>query len=515
MRRSEFEGRLPASLMAVRRGSASEIFLRRAVRHLCLQCPHPARTIAPISYPNPMAQTEWIVFTCRACRGLIKLSPGLAAAGSVICPRCRTKVSVPKDASRIQEDGESGSLPPARNVEPANTTLRGPRREEWEVGNRPIGGDLEFRERLHQTTEPEFKHDPSRPTMARVNTRRRKYERTHSDFDSMPEAAADQEDEAAGEGSHGSGGRRSRRRGSRRHYQNRGKEFADTFNRMLIGAVVILAAVAGWLLWDRLKKKDSGPPPRSYAQIKMELPQDADGPKLEQRSMTEFGPRLAAVVRQFVSAPTVEELLPLVRDRQRVEPLLRAHYTPEHPWTPFEIRNTFEASERAGIEGNFIHLELSKLNFETVDIVLERTGESFLVDWESFTGHGELTWDAFIKTRPEKPVLMRVQIEKSRAAEYYNEDFTDKTKWNCVLLRDTSGTHLLSGYTARESPADTALKQRLYIPGVQDSIRRATAVLKLRFAPGGKSARQVEITEFVEHGWVFRPDNDIPAPAPR
>jgi hypothetical protein len=449
-----------------------------------------------------MAQTEWIVFTCRACRGLIKLSPGLAAAGSVICPRCRTKVSVPKDASRIQEDGEARSLPAARNVEPGFTTLRGQQREEWEVGNRPIGGDLEFRERLHQTTEPTFKNEPGRPAMERVNMRRRKYESTHRDFDSLPEAVAAQESES------GSSGHRSRRRGSRRHYENKGKAFADTFNRMLIGAVVILAGVAGWLIWERQRKKVTGPPPRTYTQVKDELPQDPDGPRLEQRSIAEYAPQLAAVVRKFTAASTVDEFLPLLRDRQRVEPFVRSYYSPQRPWEPFEVRNKFVPSEMAGIDGNFVHLQLIRLNYEATAIVLERHGDSFLIDWESFTGHGELTWEDFVRTRPEKPVLMRVFVEQSRIHDYYNEDFTDKTKWNCMLLRDLSGSHQFSGYTERQSAADTALKQRLYQPGAQDIVRRATAVLKIRFAPGGKSRKQVEITEFVEDGWVFRAGNE-------
>ena len=104
---------------------------------------------------------EWLVFTCRACRGVIKLSPGMTAK-QVICPRCRTKVSVPKDAAIVQEEMKPSQLPAARGNDEMMSQLRGPGREEWEVGNRPIGGDLEFRERLHATSEEDLQPDPDK-----------------------------------------------------------------------------------------------------------------------------------------------------------------------------------------------------------------------------------------------------------------------------------------------------------------------------------------------------------------
>ncbi len=451
-----------------------------------------------------MAQIEWIVFTCRACQGLIKLSPGLATAGSVICPKCRTKMPIPKDAAHIEEESRSSQLPSTRNTEPGSPNLRGPLREGWEVGNRTTGGDLEFRERLHRTTEPEFRDDPQNPAMKRVNMRRRKHERTHRDFDN-PGMAEERSDKDS---------RREMRKKARRHYKNNGRKFADYFIRLLVGALVVLAGVVGWLAYDRLKKKAvAAPPTPIYMQVKDLLPQDADGPPLEQRGIASFATPLRDIIRRFASAATVEEILPLIRDRERVEPLLRAYYTKRRPWEPFDIRNKFEAADFASINGNFIFIDLILLNFETRLLLLERRGESFLADWESFTGHGEVEWPDLIPNRPEEPVLMRVFLEQSASTGYYNEDFSDEKKWACYSMRDQTGAHQFSAYVARGSETEITLKQRMFqAPAAY--LRRAAAVVKLRFLPGGKSVKQVEITHFMENGWVLREGNDIKSPQP-
>ena len=433
-----------------------------------------------------MEKYEWLVFTCRACRRVIKLAPAMAGK-HVICPHCRTKVTVPRDAPVIEEAPVQSQIPAARTDDGMMTQLRGTGREGWEVGRRPTGGDVEFRERLHATTEPEMQPDPDK-AMKRVNMRRRKHERIHKDFD-------DPEEEV--------------RRKRHRKLKNKGAAFNQTFVRMLVAFVIVLtifASYLGWKEWHKPKPKPVHKP--SHVQDTPAEPAPSPGgPKLETRSFADYGPALATAVKKFVSAPTIEEMIPLVRDRQRVEPKIRAYYTAERPWKPIEINNKFEPSDMFTVDGDFIVLQLVLANFDEMPISFERKGDTFLADWESFTGYGEMSWDEFQAKRPVQPVLMRVIVEKSRSTDYWNEAFTDHTTHHCYRLRDLSDDHHLSGYTRQDSPADLKLRQFLTPLPPPATLHRALAVVRLRYPQNSKGAHQVEIVEFLENGWVFRPEN--------
>jgi|GEM_PF-2826865 len=430
-----------------------------------------------------MEKTEWLVFTCRACRGVIKLSSGMMTAKHVICPSCRTKVSVPKDATVIQEEAAHNPIPASRSNDEMMSQLRGKGREEWEIGNRPTGGDLPFRERLHNTSIPKLQTDaPDQPEVHRVNLKRRKLDRTHPDFDD-PENAT-------------------RRRSSRRKLRSSGQAFNQTFVRGLVIAVVILAGVAAWLGWKQFPQLFRDPSSSSSSSS----PPPPDQSKLEMRSMADYGPALRDAVRRFVSAPNIDAMLPLVRDRERVEPKIRAWYTAEKPWKPIEINNKFDPSDVFTVDGDFIVLQLILANFDEMPISLERNGKDFLVDWESFTGYGEMTWDELMEKRPQQPVLMRAVIERSRTTDYFNDAFSNPQTHNCYLVRDADSEHIISGYTVKDSAPDVKLRQHLQrLPDPSDKFR-TLAVITLRYPANSKGPHQVEIVEFLENGWVFRPD---------
>jgi hypothetical protein len=431
-----------------------------------------------------MGQHEWLVLTCRACRRLIKLPPAMAGK-QVICPHCRTKISVPKDAPVIAEAASQNQIPVSRQSDDLTSHLRG--HEEWEVGQRPIGGDLEFRSRLHTTGDPTMQPDPDKD-MKRVNLRRRKMERTHPDFDDTDLER-----------------RKKRRRTSRSH----GSAFAETFTKMLVGAVLVLLAVVGWLGWEKWRQPRPASTPSKLVQQGPEIALGADGrPPLETRHFADYGPALASAVRAFAASRTVDELLPLVRDRARVEPKIRAHYTAANPWRPIEINNEFKPDDAIIVDGEFIVLDLHLPNGDTIPLTMVRSGETFLADWESFTGHGEMSWEEFREKRPQQPVLMRVIIERSIRTEYWDGFFADHTTHHCFLLRDMHSRHFLSGYTAKGSTIDnTILRVLRPAPPPANDLLTCFAIVRLAYPPGSTNPQQVHIHEFIEHGWVFRADN--------
>lgn len=430
-----------------------------------------------------MGQYEWLVLTCRACRRVIKLAPAMAGK-HVICPHCRTKISVPKDAPVIEETAEQSFIPTARATE-EGSSLRG--REEWEVGQRPIGGELQFKEMLHSTADPAMK-PYQRKKKQRANPHRRHGE----------DAPAEAEDGT-------------RRRKQRRKVRSSGAAFAKTFTQGLVIAVLLLLGMVGWLAWEKWHRPKPEPvrPPEAVQQLPTtQLTPGADGqPKLETRHFGEYGAALETAARRFAAAPTVDELLPLLRDRTRVEPKVRAYYSGARAWQPLEINNKFQPDDSLVVDGDFIVLELQFPNGDSKPVTFERTGETFLADWESFTGYGELPWEELREQRPQQPVLMRVVVERSVRTEYWDGVFSDHTTHHCFLLRDMDSNHFLSGYTVKDSPTDIKLRQFLQpAPPPANNLMHCFAVVRLSYPANSENRQQVLINEVLEKGWVFRAD---------
>jgi len=246
------------------------------------------------------------------------------------------------------------------------------------------------------------------------------------------------------------------------------------------------------------------------------------GPRtLEQMTFDEYAAELNRVLKSFANAENVEALLPLVRNRPAVEPLLRARYTEANPWKPPGMRRDVAQDGSVVTSGNLIVAGWEGADFSILTTSLEWTGKTFLVDWEAFTGYGEMTWAELVKNRPVTPVLMRVAMESGARADYFNEDFTDSAKFRCHTLRDITGDHFLSGYTVRGSDVDQRIQQHLKVvgqpgrgagPGRADDPKRAYAIVRIQFRKDGQSTRQVEITEMVESGWSIKPQPPQPAP---
>ena len=77
----------------------------------------------------------------------------------------------------------------------------------------------------------------------------------------------------------------------------------------------------------------------------------------------------------------------LARDRERVEPKIRAFYHEGNPWRPLEIK-PLDTNLLIKAEDPFVTLYVTLANFEQIPITLERTDDAFLVDWEAFSGYG-------------------------------------------------------------------------------------------------------------------------------
>ena len=330
--------------------------------------------------------------------------------------------------------------------------------------------DTAFKERLRRTTEEGFKVDPERPVMVRRDNRRLKHGGTLTDWDTQPR-------------------RRHQHAGSRRLVQ------------VLVGSIILLALVLGGIFWQRVGT--SGSTGKDAA-----LPQAAV--PLELQSGGDFRQDVWIAIQQFCTAPTAEALIPFIRDPERVGPNLLRYYSAENPWVPLALGPQPDLSILE-VHRNFVVLQLPLADFATRPIALEQTPDGFRIDWESFTGYSELSWAELRRTRPRDPVLLRAVV---RPTDYFNRDFTSANKYRAFQISDLNRDQVIYGYVPIGGEADLQLqKVLLNDPSVH-------AVIRVRYPENSTNDRQVEITEVLEKGWIFREDDlletlpELPPDAP-
>lgn len=389
-----------------------------------------------------------------------------ACGGRLRAPRSAigTSVGCPSCQAAVAVRDAAALTPQPMIVDPSRRLGVAPRSETSPAT------DTAFKERLRRTTEEGFKVDPERPVMVRRDNRRLKHGGTLTDWDTQPR-------------------RRHHHTGSRRLVQ------------VLVGSIILLALVLGGIFWQRVGTsgstgKDSVLPP---AAVPLELQSGGD-----------FRQDVWIAIQQFCAAPTAEALIPFIRDPERVGPNLLRYYSAENPWVPLALGPQPDLSILEA-HRNFVVLQLPLADFATRPIALEKTPDGFRVDWESFTGYSELSWAELRRTRPRDPVLLRAVV---RPTDYFNRDFTSANKYRAFQISDLNRDQVLYGYVSIGGEADLQLqKVLLNDPSVH-------AVIRVRYPENSTNDRQVEITEVLEKGWIFREDDlletlpELPPDAP-
>jgi hypothetical protein len=221
-----------------------------------------------------------------------------------------------------------------------------------------------------------------------------------------------------------------------------------------------------------------------------ELEDPIELPKIMQRSEGEFLTLAQPVAEAFMTATSVEQILPWVRDRERVEAKIQAHYR-EGEIEPMGL-SKFNATGRVSYKDTFAAVTILTPNFERKQLAFVDSADGLKIDWESWVGWSEMPWDKLIESRPTQPVLVRAMLKR---VDYYNFGFGDEVKWRSYLIVSPDGEHTLYGYAERNSLIDQRLR-----PDEQNISFSVT--LKIRFPEDGDSRNQTVIEEFVSDGWV-------------
>jgi hypothetical protein len=194
---------------------------------------------------------------------------------------------------------------------------------------------------------------------------------------------------------------------------------------------------------------------------------------------------------RFLAVRTVDELLPLVREPERAEARIRSHYA----GGVVEMPGLAEFNTQRQVErnGSLLTVGVRTGDFEDREMTFVEDAGGLRIDWESWVGWSEMTWEAFLDAKPTEPQMFRVILS---AIDYYNFGFSDEGKWQSFRLESLDSAHAVYGYAERGS----VLEARLRPPADR---KKVPLVLALKFPEDAKSGSQVLIDKFIAEGWVL------------
>ena len=420
-----------------------------------------------------METSDWKIITCPHCHHLVKVAAHLVTS-RLVCPTCQETISLHVHHPTKPDQTSKAALPTTRSFDPEPVKLRGHERESWET-RAPDLRQIDFKDKLAKTTD----HNGSQELLNPIRRRR-----SHSQ---QKQQASWDEDSAPTR---------------RRHHRGRWRLLVRTIRRFWALLLLILLAFGGIVY--RFSEVNTHPGDSGYVRTPAPDPVTIkERDVLELQNKAEVLQALTPALKTFLNAQSPAELHPLIRDPQRVIPLLDAYYQQQKPFAPADYRE-LPTAEGVLIHKQFVVLTMETKAFMPLHITLEKGPLGYLVDWESYVGYGEMSFEKFRARRPTSPTLMRCKI---RVVEYYNLDFPDSTTHQSYELTPVDDSEAIYGYIARTSPLIGK------ITTAQLGVPSFPCVLRLCYPPNTtEDHRQVEIAEYVQTGYVIRGE-DFPLPS--
>lgn len=206
-------------------------------------------------------------------------------------------------------------------------------------------------------------------------------------------------------------------------------------------------------------------------------------------------------LKAFLSAKTLEERRPRIRDAETLAASLKEYYdrAGDGP-VPFTKVELLEAQPQGTHSYLFAVHDSSGAKREAL-VLRPEPGSPYVVDWGSFVIYSAMEWGAFVKARPTTPVLFRLEVVP---AEHYNYNFLDSRRLLCLKLSNplNKSAPPLYGYCTRNSTVGRSLDYM-----TRKNFGEPTRVIvKLRFPPATESDSpdQLWIDEMIAEGWTAR-----------
>ncbi len=259
----------------------------------------------------------------------------------------------------------------------------------------------------------------------------------------------------------------------------------------MVGGAVLLVLVA--ILFASRPKSSTGLPPvttDSFTPSEYQPLEGSESPTEALPDVPTFLHSAQPLAKAFLEATTVPELLATVRSPEISSKRMALSY-PDGKVQPSGLQS-FAEDGAVKIEASTAAVKVRIGNFEERDLYFFRTRDGWKVDWESWVGWSDLSWDTFAEKAPREPNRFRVRV---KPIIYYNFGFSDERKWRSYLIESPDGSHRFFGYVERGSRVDGLIN-------LADNPTGGDFILELAFPVENTGRNQVLINDRIAVGWV-------------
>lgn len=226
-----------------------------------------------------------------------------------------------------------------------------------------------------------------------------------------------------------------------------------------------------------------------------DAPEDFDTPYEELVSRPEEATR---IFRNFKTTSTKEQLLPMIRNRDTIKPLILARphrVLIAKRWNPsenarWEVHQT-ESLPYGVLRGNLPDFS----EFEAYFVIEDH---QLLIDWKATTGYGTASFDE-LKAGLGDPAEVRGMIQP---AKYFSPVFPEADYRSFMLIAPSDNTAVWC-YTHRGSPVNDALIKLCHGGGIRKPAPKLHKVtLRLEHGPDEAMPNQWVIAELLQEEWI-------------
>jgi hypothetical protein len=267
---------------------------------------------------------------------------------------------------------------------------------------------------------------------------------------------------------------------------------------IISGAVLGIVVLGGVLALPHFGWKNERGVRTNFSNLQV-----VDAPMLEPTKVkTELGEGIEAkskaLVEAYATATNVDEVLPLVRDRERVEKMVRER------WTPMEVPKNWHVPDESKWEilrnGDREYGFLTGLlpNITPFRFYIVQEGDKALLDWEATSGFSETSF-ADLSKRQGEGGIVRGFISPG---DLYTFSLPE-ADYQCYRIVSADGESSVWGYAKRTEPVGEKMAEP-FVPGIipREILSEYAMTLKLAKGPADALANQWIITEMVHMEWL-------------
>jgi len=218
----------------------------------------------------------------------------------------------------------------------------------------------------------------------------------------------------------------------------------------------------------------------------------------EQKEAEQLIDRINKTTRDYFSATEIKTLLQLIRQPERVGPLMHRYYS-NKPVFSAALRTVNSLSPLTlGKNGNFwaLSVTLSDGSNNNLLVEIDPSGTP-KVDWETLVCYQPMPWDDYVKQQPAGvPMDFRVYVE---CDSFFSYDFASSERWSCFHLTAMNSQEPLFGYVPKGGDVEKEILTLLE----NNKVQRMGMILRLNVPKGIKSFRGVIIEKVISHGWLM------------